>query len=626
MQTRNNIVRCLSVFLLSLFLLNHAHLSVAQGFLELPNTAEVPAYESESMLLDLDIPSVRERDPDPDAGPRLNVKAFRLQGLVEFPKLGITRQGLIDRVEGIRFDLMKEGQMTKSGYTLDELGEVSDLIAEIEEQTDKEHVGPLEVQKLVFLVREQRRKRGVTVGLVETVADEITRYYRERGFILAKAYIPKQQVRDGVVTLTLLLGELGEINIENNNGKSNRLISQAFSKRLHEPVTSWNIEESLYFVNDIPGLSARGFFSPGSQVGDTKLNVNVTDIRRFDMNFRIDNHGSKNTSENRVYTDFFWYNPTGAGDELHIAVLNSFAPATSTFGSLRYSRFLRNPRWRTSAGYSLNEFLSRNTQIQNSQFFKGTSAVADISLAYHFKRSRVKNYSANIKLTDVATTLDAGIDTEQSMQKISFGFNFDLLNQKRRQLYAGGLQLHVSQFERDSGFGLETGNEAQLGFDISRLSFPNIPFTKIPTRLLLKTSGQFAGKALSNLNQVSLTGAQKARGFDSNTLQTDDGIYFGADWFFSLAKTEKKFFGQTLDDVIQPYIFTDVSWGIIHGLNGSDANIDVEIANVGVGLKFTHRKFSADILATVAIDDKLDDAFAEFADTRSFYVNFQYRL
>ena len=187
------------------------------GFLEMPDTTEVPDFERESMLLDLDIPPVRDRDPDPEAGPRLNVKEFRLQGIVEYPKLGITRAEIVKKIEDIRFDLMAEGEKTDSGYTIDELSEVSDLVADIEKETEGQHVGPLEVQKLVFLIRDQRRKRGITLGMIETVADTITLYYRQKGFILAKAYIPKQRVRDGVVTLTLLLGELGEVSVSNNN-------------------------------------------------------------------------------------------------------------------------------------------------------------------------------------------------------------------------------------------------------------------------------------------------------------------------------------------------------------------------------------------------------------------------
>src|SRR5690606_392139 len=286
------------------------------GFLEMPDTTEVPQFERESLLLDMDIPPVRERDPDPQAGPRLNVKEFRVQGIIEYPELGITREKIIEQVEAIRFDMMAENKLLESGYTLDELGEVSDLIAEIEKSTEGQHVGPLEVQRLVFLIREQRRQRGITLGMIETVANTITRYYRERGFILAKAYIPEQHVRDGVVNLTLLLGELGEVEVHNNDDYSDWMIKRAFSGDLAEPVLSSRIEEKLFLISDLPGLSAQGFFGPGSQVGDTKLNVNVLSGRWYEATIRSDNHGSARTGEYRVYLGGIWNNPTGTGDQL----------------------------------------------------------------------------------------------------------------------------------------------------------------------------------------------------------------------------------------------------------------------------------------------------------------------
>ena len=230
--------------------------AVAQaGFLEMPNTTESPSLERDSMLKDIDIPSLRDRDPDPKAGPRLNVKEFRIQGLVEYPDLGITREALIKQVEGIRFDMMDEGNKLDSGYTLNELSEVSNLIANIEKETQGEHVGPVEVQRLVFLIREQRRNRGITLGMIESVADTITRYYREHGFILAKAYIPKQEVRDGIVTLTILLGQLGEINVQNNKRYSTKRIQSIFKDDLTKPITNDLIEEKLFFVNDLPERS-----------------------------------------------------------------------------------------------------------------------------------------------------------------------------------------------------------------------------------------------------------------------------------------------------------------------------------------------------------------------------------
>ena len=47
---------------------------VYAGFLDMPEITETPEFERKSMLRDIDIPGVKDRDPDPQAGPRLAVK------------------------------------------------------------------------------------------------------------------------------------------------------------------------------------------------------------------------------------------------------------------------------------------------------------------------------------------------------------------------------------------------------------------------------------------------------------------------------------------------------------------------------------------------------------------------
>ncbi len=592
----------------------------AQGFLQMPDTTEVPEYERESMLLDLDIPPVRDRDPDPEAGPRLNVKEFKLQGLVEYPELGITREGLIKRVESIRFDLMSEGEMTDSGYTLDELGEISDLMAEIEKESEGEHVGALEVQKLVFLIREQRRRRGVTLGMIETVADTITNFYREKGFILAKAYIPQQKVRDGVVNLTLLLGELGEITVENRKRVSDNLVARAFKRDLNKPVTSWKVEESLYLINDIPGLSAQGFFSPGSQVGDTRLSLNITEEKYYSFNMRTDNHGSESTSENRAYVDAFLHNPLGIGDELYLAVLNSYSPDAATYGSIRYSLNLWNPRVSASIGASTNDFVSFDIAAGQRIAITGESSVADASLSYKIKRSRVKNYSVSLSFMDITsetgTRFQSEIDTgnidetAEDVQKVSLNFNFDILVERWQHLYLGSVGVHSAQVESPDPTSdqnvILSEDEAFFSYNISMLSFPEVPFTNYKTRVLLKSAGQYSGKALSNLNQMSFTGPTRARGFSVNGLQADDGIFIGVDWLFSLPKFENaSIFGEEINKVITPFVFADSSYVTLYAIGDAEGSDEGQIGNVGAGLKIDYKKFSAMLTASTVVQDNV---------------------
>ncbi len=598
----------------------------SQGFLEMPDTSEVPEYERESMLLDLDVPPVRDRDPDPEAGPRLNIKEFKLQGLVEFPELGITRKGLIERVEGIRFELMKEGELTDSGYTLDELGEVSDLIADIEKGTSEEHVGALEVQKLVFLIREQRRKRGVTLGMIETVADTITRYYRERGFVLAKAYIPEQKVRDGVVTLTLLLGELGQVTVENRRRVSEGLVTRVFKKDLNAPVTSWNVEESIYLVNDIPGVNSQGFFSPGSQVGDTKLTVNLLEEDWYSGNIRLDNHGSEDSSQNRAYLDVYIHNPLGYGDEIYLALLKSYDPNKSTYGAFRYSSMIGSPRVRAQIGVSTNDFVSRSV-VNEATVITGESRVSDAGFSYIYRRSRVKNISMDFNYMDVETTIDAGFnsDTTQEMQKSSIKFNFDILNEKRRHLYVGDVSLsHSTTSSSDPFEEAEGGSHALFNYNFTMLSFFKFPFTDYENRLVFKTSGQYAGEGVSSLNQKSLTGPDTVRAFGVTGFQADDAIYAGVDWIFGFPSFGgAKLFGQSINKIVQPYLFLDYAFGNQYpGIEASESDLG-RLAAMGLGVSFNHSNFSLGIVGAIPLEDHVagnDDSTPE----SDVYLDFQY--
>ncbi len=561
------------------------------GFLEMPDTAEVPEFERESLSLDMDIPALRDRDPNPEAGPRLNVKEFRVQGLIEYPELGITRAQIISQVEKIRFDMMDEGEQLESGYTIDELKEVSDLIAEIEKETDGRHVGPVEVQKLVFLIREQRRNRGITLGMIEVVADTITRYYRERGFILAKAYIPKQHVRDGVVTITLMLGQLGEVEVKNNKRYSEKLIKRVFNDSLAKPVTNDVVEENLYLLNDLPGLSVGGYFEAGSQVGDTKLNVNVNSEKRQEANFRIDNHGSDESGEYRAYSDFYLNNPLGIGDQLQLGVLASFNPENSLYGSMRYSLPIYTPRFGFAMGVSSNDFVTATPDASTNKKFEitGKSFVADGVFTYKLNRTRRKNNNILLGFVDIKSEVQYGsllsADTEEEVRKIDATYQFDVLNEKKRILHQGSITLTAADFVMGAEEGQAT-SPAIFSFDYSMLSFVNVPFTESESKWILRSAGQFSDATLSEVLRFGLAGPTRTRGFEIDQFFADDAIFFGSDLVFAgPGLGGYTIAGEKIEDVMQPFVFLDMAYGRDNAFIEGEDDVTTHLIDVGVGIK-----------------------------------------
>ena len=569
--------------------------TVEADFLKMPEIEQLRKIKEKTLLKDMNIPAVRDRIPDPMAGPRLAVAEFRIQGLVEFPELGITREAIAQLVESIRFDLMGEGKLLQSGYTIDELGELSDLLVDIEEETVDRHVSSLEVQQLVWLIRAQQGKRGVTLGQIEGVASSITQFYRERGFILAKAYIPKQQVRDGIVNLTVLLGTLGEVKVHGNDLYSVETITSIFEDQLDKPVTNSSIEESLFVINGFPGVNVDGYFEPGSQVGDTRLNVNVRDESSYNINTRIDNHGSEESGLYRIFVGAQANNLLGNADYLNISLLQTVFPADTTFWQTSYESNFFSPRFRAGIDISQNQFLVDQSSVASNIDLSGKVNVYAVQGSYIAQRSRKKNSSYKLRYEKIHSDLqigdipDIGDYLDERLTHISLSYQFDVLDDVNKRL-------HEVSFTYDNGhfdFGFDVGQKQNyhvLSLDYTLLSFVKVPFFDSSSRVIFRAYSQYSGTNLSSIARFSLTGPTKVRGFSPSYFTADDAAYFGADWIFnSPSFLNFSLGGVEFNEVFKPFVFVDYAYGYQHLLDIKEEYATAQLADIGMGLQVSHR-------------------------------------
>lgn len=603
---------------------------VAAGFLELPEVVEVPELERKSMLKDLDIPSVRERDPNPEAGPRLNVVKFKLQGIVEYPELGITRSDIEKLIESIRFDLMEEYKVLPSGFTEAEIEQVSILLGAIEDESMNRPVNDLDVQKLIWLVREQRSKRGITLGQIEGVADRITQFYRERGFILAKAYIPEQEVRDGVVTLTLLLGTMGNVELRGNRLYSEKRVASVFEHMVGQPVTSDAVEEDLYLVNDYPGVSVVGYFEAGEQVGDTTLQLDVQAEHRYQGFARLDNHGSDQTGKYRLYAEGRLNNPVGLSDQLTLGALNSFYPDNTTYGQLKYSASVFSPRLFVNADVNTNQFIvgqSGKESLDQLELTGETNTTA-LSVLYKLRRSRVSSHSVMLTGRRVTSKLESRNDLislngllDNEVDSVTLTYLFDTLNEEKRRLHHGSMSVLSGQLESELDLGKAKDFMVVYG-DYSFLTFWRAPFLTTPSRVLFKSAWQYSDDSLSSINQFSLAGPTVAKAFPVNTFSADSGIYTGVQWTFDKPELLDIQVGDTrLSDVIQPNLFVDISYGIQKSLT-DEKDVEALLVDAGFGVQlFFSRRASGNIqfafpvsksFSSEGFDEELDGMQAVF--------------
>ncbi|MEK9766931.1 MAG: POTRA domain-containing protein, partial [Thalassolituus sp.] len=350
-----------------------------------------------------DIPEVSARD----SGPRIIVKQFTFDRLEEFPEFKITREGVEAEAERLRVIYMKEDQRREDGYTPEEVNEITGYLKDIGGQSSVDDLTHEDMQALVELVREQNRNRGLSFADLEEIANRLTLYYRERGLFLARVLLPAQEVKDGVVRFTVMEGRLGQLETYGNRKYSDATLKSPLEPLVGGIVTSQEVVESLYIINDLPGLKVTGAFSAGDNPGETRLKLAVREEENFDFMVRLDNHGAAFTGKARIYGNMQWHNPIGFGDRLTLGYMRSEDPgennadagligadekpqAYSDLGQIRYSFPIFGLRNRIELAADYNQFnlVDENGGIINALELNGVNENYALRYSRQLVRSR----------------------------------------------------------------------------------------------------------------------------------------------------------------------------------------------------------------------------------------------
>lgn len=118
----------------------------------------------------------------------------------------------------------------------------------------------------------------LTLSQLQQAADKVTAYLRKQGYTVATAFIPPQQIANGAVEIRVLLGNLGQVTVNNKSGLTDVVIS-SFIDRLHggAAIKTNELETVLNNLNDLPGIRAAGMLKAGASVGSSDLEIIVDD-------------------------------------------------------------------------------------------------------------------------------------------------------------------------------------------------------------------------------------------------------------------------------------------------------------------------------------------------------------
>lgn len=123
----------------------------------------------------------------------------------------------------------------------------------------------------------------------DAILEAVTAAYIERGYVLSRAYLPEQDLTDGLLKVAVVEGELATINI--NGTQESRWTQAVFPGLIGKPVNLRQVEQGLDQIQTMPRWTAEMEFMPGADVGTSVLEVTAATPKPFEVRLTANNRG-----------------------------------------------------------------------------------------------------------------------------------------------------------------------------------------------------------------------------------------------------------------------------------------------------------------------------------------------
>ncbi|WP_235561791.1 MULTISPECIES: ShlB/FhaC/HecB family hemolysin secretion/activation protein [unclassified Brevundimonas] len=365
----------------------------------------------------------------------------------------------------------------------------------------------------------------LTLPELRNLAAGITRFYNSRGYVLAQAYLPAQDVLEGAVTIAVIEGRYGAINVRNQSGVSDD-VARRITAGLNtgDPVAIAPLERRLLLLSDIPGVLVHSTLSPGAEVGAADLTVDLARAPRLSGSLEADNAGNRYTGAYRFGGSVNYANATGFGDLLSLRLL------ASTKG-LAYGR----AAWQAPLGDATVGVAYTHMQYELGREFRaldagGTADIFSVFASYPLIRSRTANLYALASLDAKYLTDEIGLVSQVSdkeIQAVTLGLRGD-----SRDAFGGGGWNAGSLSWTSGDLNIESPLEraadamsarSQGGFNKLQYAVSRLQAVSGPLSVYGAVRGQIATDNLDSSEKMELGGAYAVRAYPEGEAYGDEG-------------------------------------------------------------------------------------------------------
>jgi hemolysin activation/secretion protein len=381
--------------------------------------------------------------------------------------------------------------------------------------------------------------QNTTLSKLRDVTSRITNHYKKNGFSFARAIIPSQLMKEGILHIEVIEALYGEIELINQTGLSDTLLSSTLSEiKSGIAIQQKSLDHALLSIADIPGVIVSANLKAGGKTGETDLQIKVKNTNDYATGkTTLDNYGNSFLGTARVSQTIHMIDPfkTNTGETFDLNILST--GKNLIYSRIAYEKFNSNSTaLRTGGAYSIMQYKLGGPLSESNS--KGEAQVLQIWSRRSIFREYTKTITAQIQLDHTqlqdhsGTDIDNNRQTNKLITNITGEFEDEIWN-KSSNNWNSSLTLGALNFEnKDYSLSDFSNNEGK--FKKVNANFIRTQKINAVDFLLTSMTIQYSNQNLDSSEKMVIGGANSVRGSNSNALSGDKAALLSVEYKHNL--------------------------------------------------------------------------------------------
>lgn len=421
---------------------------------------------------------------------------------------------------------------------------------------------------------------------LDDIADAVTRFYIQTGYVSSGAFVPDQDSDDGTILLQVIEGKASQIIVSGTRWFRTGYIRDRLGLTDTTPVNFFALEQKLQLLQQDPQIrriDAR--LTPAIRRGESVLSVDVEEASPIDIAFHYSNHQSPSVGARGGELLLAQRNLLGIGD-----LLSATGRFTAGFNSFEfgYTVPLNAHDTELRLGYRLNrsevvedpfDALDLESKLDSWRIglyhpvYRTPRARLTLGVAFEARRSKTTFLEDGSPFFNVP-----GADKSGEVKIKVLRVSSDWVWRMRRQVVAvrSTASLGLDSLDAANDLDAEVPDGKYFAFLGQAQWIYQFSDRLFETQVVVRSDVQLAGNRLVSMERFAVGGSRSVRGYRENTLVRDNG------WVSSLEFRIPLYRGFSRAGLLElaPFFDVGISWD--HGHRSEQRTL----ASVGVGLRY----------------------------------------